>query len=312
MTLDQRLRSPGHDTLTTDTATVAGWTVVSRATGFLRVVTIAAVLGPTYFGNTFQALNLLPNLTYELLAGGLISALLVPALVRRGVSGDRSEVARFASGFLGTALVLFGLVAIMLVLIGPLVLRMFGLGVRDQAALELQRNAGWLLLALVMPQLPLYGVVGTAAAVQNARGRFAFPAGAPVIENVGVVITLLVSAIAFGTGRDLDEVSSSQVLVLGLGSTISVAVHAGVQWWGARRCGITLIPRAGWRDPEVRSLARLARPSLGIAALIGVRYLALVVVASSVRGGVVAFTMAINFFNLPIALGAKPVATALL
>ena len=45
-----------------DSATVAGWTLVSRATGLLRVVVIGAVLGPTYFANAFQAGYVVPTL----------------------------------------------------------------------------------------------------------------------------------------------------------------------------------------------------------------------------------------------------------
>ena len=61
--------------------TVSAWTLVSRVTGFARVAVIAAVLGPTYFGNTFQAINQLPNLIiYGLLMGSLFSSLLVPSL----------------------------------------------------------------------------------------------------------------------------------------------------------------------------------------------------------------------------------------
>jgi putative peptidoglycan lipid II flippase len=302
----------GTGSVAGNTATVAGWTLVSRATGFLRVVTIAAVLGPTYFGNTFQSMNLLPNATYELLAGGLISAIIIPAMVRHVDLGDRASAERVAGGFMGVLLAIFATVAVLLTLLGPLVARLFVVGVTDEAAIALQQRAGWLLIALVVPQLLFYGIAGTGAAVQNAHGRFALAAGVPVIENLGVVLTLVLSAVFFGTGRDLAEVTTAQIVMLGAGSTISVAVHAAAQWWGALRCGVKLVPRAGWRDPEVRRLSRLARPSLGIASLLGVRYVGILIVASSVPGGVVAFTMAVNFFNLPVALGAKPVAAALL
>src|SRR5205809_5302125 len=47
-----------------DSMTVAGWTIASRATGVLRFAVIGAVLGPTFFGNTYQFTNSLPNLIY--------------------------------------------------------------------------------------------------------------------------------------------------------------------------------------------------------------------------------------------------------
>ena len=71
-----------------DSLSVAVWTLVSRITGVLRGITIAAVLGATYFANTFQFTNSLPNLVfYGLLAGSMFSSLLVPALVGHIDSG---------------------------------------------------------------------------------------------------------------------------------------------------------------------------------------------------------------------------------
>jgi putative peptidoglycan lipid II flippase len=50
----------------------SAWTLISRITGLVRVVVIGAVLGATYLGNTYQAINALPNLVYyQLLAGSL-------------------------------------------------------------------------------------------------------------------------------------------------------------------------------------------------------------------------------------------------
>ena len=77
---------------------VAVWTAVSRFTGVLRGITIAAVLGATYFANTYQFTNSLPNLVfYGLLAGSMFSSLLVPALVGHIDSGDRRAAARTAA-----------------------------------------------------------------------------------------------------------------------------------------------------------------------------------------------------------------------
>ena len=88
-----------------DSITVAGWTVVSRVTGVIRFAVIGAVLGPTFFGNTYQFTNSLPNLVYYgFLAGSLFSSLLVPALVRHIDAGDSRASERVAGGFLGMTL----------------------------------------------------------------------------------------------------------------------------------------------------------------------------------------------------------------
>lgn len=295
-----------------NSVSVATWTVVSRITGLVRVATIAAVLGPTFFGNIYQATNLLPNVTYEFLTGSLFASLLVPALMRSIDLGDRRTTQRLAGGFLGTALLGFAVIAVVVICAGALVMDLFALTVDDATASAGYQRIGWPLLAMLMPQVMLYGVVGTGVAVQNAHGRFAFAAAAPALENLGVVATLLVSAVLFGTGTPISQVTTAQLLVLGFGTTAAVALHAAGQWWGAARVGVRLRPRAGWRDREVQEIIRLTVPSLGYAGLNALRFFGILVVASSVPGGVIAFQLAVNFFNLPVALGARPVAQALL
>ena len=298
--------------MTGNSISVAVWTMVSRFTGLLRVITIAAVLGPTFFGNVYQATNLVPNYTYEFLTGSLFASLLVPTLVQAIDAGDRERTERLAGGFLGLALLGFATVAAAVVVGGSLLMRLFTLGLSDPGVIEQHIAVGWPLLALLVPQVLFYGVVGTGVAVQNARGRFAWPAAAPAIENVGVIATLVASGLVFGTGTPLQEVTTPQILLLGLGTTLAVILHAAAQWWGALRAGVRLVPRWGWREPEVRHIVRLAVPSLGYSGLNALRFFGIITVASSVPGAVVAFQLAVNFFNLPVAIGARPIAQALL
>ena len=113
----------GATTLSDDTAKsfgVAGWTLFSRVTGLLRVVVAGAILGPTFFANIFQATNTIPNITYNLMAGSLLTALIIPLLVaeldhggveqaRRTRPSDRRRGARrFRRGCAPRRLVLAG------------------------------------------------------------------------------------------------------------------------------------------------------------------------------------------------------------
>lgn len=301
------------DELTGNSIAVGAWTMVSRVTGVGKVVAIAAVLGPTYLGNTYQATNLLPNVVYfGFLAGSLFASLLVPPLVAHLDRGDVKAAQRVAGGFLGVALIGFTLLTAVVVLAGPLVLGLLSAGVEDADVAAAQRRAGWPLLAMLMPQVILYGLAGTAGAVMNARGRFALASAAPALENLGIIATMAASAVVFGTGTDVDRVGAGQLLLLGLGTTGAVALHAGTVWVGARRSGVSLVPRAGWRDPEVRTVLRRAVPSLGYGGLGALASFAVLVVANRVPGGVVAFQLALNFYALPVAVGANAVALALL
>ena len=292
-----------------DSLSVASWTLVSRLTGVLRGVMIAAVLGATYFANAYQFTNFLPNLVfYGLLAGSMFSSLLVPALVGHIDSGNRLAAARTAGGLLGVAML--GMLAIIpaAAVATPWLLR---LGSAGGPAAGSQVHVGALLVLLLLPQVPLYAIVGTATAVMNAHRRFALAAAAPALENLGTIAVLGVVTVLYTNVAAEHSVPLSLLLLLGLGTTGAVMLHASVQWWGARRTGIVLLPNAGWRDPQVRGTIHRALPALAQAALAALQLAAMLLAANRVAGGVVAFDLATNFYFLPIALAASPVALSL-
>ena len=187
--------------LARNSMSVARWTLLSRVTGFARAVAVAAVLGPTYLGNTFQAANTLPNITFELLTGSLLGSLLVPALVSHVDARRARDVERVAGGFLGVAIGGFLLVAVAGVVAGPLILGLLTSTVGDPAVAEAQQRVGLILLAMLMPQVVLYGIAGIGAAVMNAHGRFALAAFAPTMENIGVMATMALYVALYGIGR---------------------------------------------------------------------------------------------------------------
>jgi putative peptidoglycan lipid II flippase len=294
---------------------VAGsaWTVASRLTGLARAMVVGAVLGATYLGNTYQAVNSIPNLIYyQLLAGSLFASLLVPPLIRYVDSGDRQRAGTLVTGFLGSLLLVAAAVAATVVVVGPLVVRTLALGVPDRAVAAAQGRVGWLLLVMFAPQILLYVVAGTGAAVMNAHGRFALAAAAPALESLGMIAVLGMAGVLFGTGTEITHVSAPQLALLGIGTTSAVALHAACQWWGARSVGVTLLPRLGWSDPEVRMILRRITPTLAFTGLAALQVFALMVVAGRVRGGLVAFQLALNFFYLPTAVVTWPLARALL
>jgi putative peptidoglycan lipid II flippase len=295
-----------------DSMSVATWTLISRFTGVLRGITIAAVLGVTYFANTYQFTNSLPNLIfYGLLAGSLFSSLLIPALVHHIDSGDKHAAARTAGGLLGVALLGMTAIVPIVALITPWLLRIGSIGASNAFLAQSQEHTGAVLVLLLLPQVPLYAIVGTATAVMNAHRRFALAAAAPALENIGTIIVLGIVAVLYSQAATSPHVPTSMLLLLGLGTTGAVLLHASVQWWGARRVGIVLVPNAGWRDPQVRATIRRALPAVVQAGLAALQLGALLVVADRAAGGVVAFQLATNFYFLPIAVGATPVALSL-
>jgi putative peptidoglycan lipid II flippase len=217
-----------------------------------------------------------------------------------------------AGGFLGVSLAALGAVGVLAVAAAPLILGLLTAGVADRQVAADQMSRGWLLMALTMPQLPLYGAAIIGGAVMNAHGRFALAAAAPVAENLGLMVTMGAVAVLYGTGTSIASVSTGELLLLGLGSSAAVALHAGLMVWGAWRSGARLVPRRGWRLPAVRALLRKMTASLGQTSLTAARFFAMLVVANTVPAGVVAYQMAINFLYLPVQVGGRPISLAML
>jgi putative peptidoglycan lipid II flippase len=286
--------------------------VVSRVTGVVRVLLIAAVLGPTALGNSFQLTNTLPNLIYYgFLAGSLCSSVLVPSLVGHLDRGDHRATARVSGGLLGLTLLALLIVAPIAVIALPEALKLAAIG-QDGSAGADQVEFTRLLILLMIPQVFGYAVIGVSAAVMNARHRFALTAAAPAIENCALITVLVLYQVFFVTGDGAIEGTHGGLLFLGLGSTAAVAVHMSVQWWGAHRSGVTLRPLPGWRDPEVHTVVRGALRALTQSALLALQVLTVLLIASRVEGGTVAMQIALNFYALPIAVAATPVALTLL
>lgn len=303
---------PGQSALVTNSMTGSIWTLVSRMTGLARILVLGAVLGATYLGNTYQGMNALPNLVYyQILAGSLFVSLLVPPLMRHIREGDQERADTLVRGFFGGVLVL-GMIAMAAIMVAaPLILHVFSLGVSDPHSAADQRRVGLVLLLLFAPQIPLYVVAGTGAAVMNAYGRFALAAGAPTIENVGIMVTLLAVAVVYGTGGTLSNVTTTEIVILGLGTTGAVALHATLEWLGARRSQPSMRPGLAWNDPEVRTVLVRIRAVLAYTGLATLQLVVTMVIANRVAGGLVAFQLALNFFYLPTAIVTWPVARAL-
>ncbi|MGH3852137.1 MAG: murein biosynthesis integral membrane protein MurJ [Pseudonocardiaceae bacterium] len=282
-----RLEDPTSATTVRNSATVAGWGLVSRATGLLRVVVIGAVLGPTYFANAFQAAYFVPHLVFVLIAGPVLVMVLVPGVVRAVGSSDTARAREVLGRVAGWLLWVSAGVVVLLMLLSPVVAWTLTLGIPDPAARERGLWLSTLLILLIAPQMLLYAVAHLGMAAQQARGRFALAAGALAVENVVLILAVVLAGWYYGTGLDVEHVPVGLVIMLGVGSTAAVALQAGLQLVGTARVGLLARPSMSWRsDPEARAVIRRLVRSLGVAAWPAAAMYMLVAVAGSVPGGV--------------------------
>lgn len=292
---------------------VAGWTLVSRTTGLFRVIVIGAVLGPTYLANAFITTNLLPNLTYSVIAGQALASVVVPAVVRAIARGGAERAVKLLGQVSGLLLVAAGAIAALVALTSPVLASLMTFGVANPGLQAQAQHITTLLILLVTPQVVLYTVAALGAAAQQARERFALAAAAPAVENVLLTGTVLVAGATWGTGVEVNQAPIELLVTLGIGSTLAVAVHAGLQLFGAARVGLPLRPAVRRKNaPEALEIARRLRNSVSVPAAPALSSFALLTLAATVPGGVVVVQTAYMVYLLPTALGARAVATAVL
>jgi putative peptidoglycan lipid II flippase len=296
-----------------NSATVAGWGLVSRATGLLRVVVIGAVLGPTYFANAFQTGYFVPHLVFILIAGPVLAMVLVPSVVRAVGAGGVGRAREVLGGVSGWLLAVSAAVVALLMIFSPVVAWTLTLGIPDPAARARGLWLSTLLVLLIAPQVLLYILAHVGMAAQQARGRFALAAGASAGENVILILTVVVAGWYYGTGLDVEHVPVGLVVVLGVGSTVAVALHAGLQLFGTARVGLLTCPSMRWRhDVEVREVTRRLVRSVGVAAWPAAAMYVLFTLAGSVPGGAFVVQLSYSVFYSLSYVSARAVSMAAL
>lgn len=301
----------------TATATVRGataitvWNLVSRVTGFGRVVVMGAVLGATLLGDTYQTANTVPNVVFELFAAGTLQAVLVPALVRAVDHGGEGEAEELGGAVLGALVAGLGLIAVLAALAAPAIAAGLFAG-SAEGVVDDQIRLATVFLWVFLPQVVFYAAGMVATAGLHARERFAVPAFAPVINNVVVCIAY---AVFWWLHRDATgplHLSPVEVAVLAGGTTLAVMAFTSAPVVALRRQGIRLRPRFDLvrRHPAVRTLARQGAWAGAFLALTQVILVAVLVLGNRVEGGVVVFQIALTYFLLPHALVSIPAFTA--
>lgn len=277
-------------------------TAASRAFGFVRVLVIAAVLGTTHLGNTFQGSNLVSNVLFELLAAGALSAVLVPGFVELFHARRDRDAEELAGGLLGLGLLVTGAVAVAGVLAAPAVARLLSAGVDDPQVAEAQRELSTFLLRFFIPQVMLYAVGAVATAVLQAKRRFVVTAMAPIGNTVVMVTALVVFAAMRGGQEPGFDLTLAEKVTLGLAGTLGVAAFVGVPAVALLVKGFRLRPRLRFGDELLRRTVRHAAWAGFQNASVGVLLGAALVVGMAVPGGVVAYYVAYTFFLVPYAI----------
>ncbi|KBU52270.1 integral membrane protein MviN [Mycobacterium tuberculosis NRITLD54] len=214
-------------------------TLISRITGFARIVLLAAILGAA-LASSFSVANQLPNLVAALVLEATFTAIFVPVLAR-AEQDDPDGGAAFVRRLVTLATTLLLGATTLSVLAAPLLVRLM-LGTNPQVNEPLTTAFAYLLL----PQVLVYGLSSVFMAILNTRNVFGPPAWAPVVNNVVAIATLAVYlAVPGELSVDPVRMGNAKLLVLGIGTTAGVFAQTAVLLVAIRREHISLRPLWG-------------------------------------------------------------------
>lgn len=238
---------------------LASGTIVSRLLGFAKAVLLASVLGSvgSVSADAFGVANQLPNQIYSIVAGGVLSAVLVPTIIRAIVSHDRGRA--YINKLLTVAAVILLGVTLLVTLAAPFIINLYlASGDIDPAARALATAfAYWCL-----PQVFFYGLYSLLGEILNAHKLFGPFTWAPALNNVIAMAGLVAFMLLFGADpaghRLVSEWSEGMITLLAGSATLGIAAQALVLFLFWRRIGLKFRPDFRWRGIGLRQTGRLA------------------------------------------------------
>ena len=298
-------------------ALMAAGTLLSRVLGFGRLMLLVFLFGnATRQADMFTIANTVPNSMYILLAGGVLNTVLVPQIVR-AIKGDPDGGEAYTNRVMTAGLLALAAITAVLTLAAPLVIWLYSSSEWRAPGVAPQYASMVSLAYYCMPQVFFYGVHVLAGQVLNARDRFGPMMWAPIANNVVSIAVLGLFLVVFGRGNPRQPFTGGEELLLGLGSTLGIAVQAAVLVPFLRAAGYHFRPRFDFRGVGLGKTLRLAKWTLGFVlvtqvALVVVSKLATRATAGGAGAGLTAYYNAYALWILPHSLITVSLATAML
>ncbi|MDI1289830.1 MAG: murein biosynthesis integral membrane protein MurJ [bacterium] len=304
--------------LARNSAVMAAGTVTSRVTGVMRDVAMTAALGFFLVSDAYSLGNSLPTVVYILVIGGALNAVFIPQLVRRmkeDADGGKAYADRLLT-LVASALLVLSVVAVAL---APWIVDLYTPSDYPQAEFDLAVAFA----RLCLPQIFFYGLYAMLSQVLNSRGKFGAPMFAPIANNIVAIFTFGLFIVMAGTSAASDgELSTDQVLLLGIGTTLGVMVQALILLPVLWRSGYLWKPRFDWRGSGLGKAGGLALWTIGLVLVNQITYIFITRLATQanvnaadagkIAAGLTTYQKAHLVFMLPHSVITVSVVTAML
>ena len=295
---------------------IGGLTILARVAGFGRTVVFSQTVHNGCVGQAYFTANQVPNIVFEVVAGGALASMVVPVLARGVQRGEREDVRRTASALLTWVIV----VLLPLSVLGAVLARpVMGLlahgrdGMIGRCAQSEVVSAGARMLVVFAPQILLYGLAVVLYGILQAHRRFTGPAVAPLISSL-VVIGAYLLYVPWGPANpdDLGGLPRTAELILSVGTTLGVAALVAAVLVAARPLRLGLRLTLSFPPGVASRVRRLALAGLATVVAQQIATIGVVVLTNGdmTTGALVDYNFAWAVFLLPWAILAVPIATS--
>ena len=235
-------------------AIVAAGFLGSRLLGVARSVAIADGFGTSSELGAYWVAFRLPDLVFQLLAGATLGSAFIPTFARYFSRRGEEEAWRLASSVLNLVCLATIVFAVLGMILAPVLVPIMAPGLGEDVGREGELRSLAVDLTRIMMLSPIFfAISGMFMGILNARRHFLYPAMAPMVYNLSIIVAALVS----------DDVHG-----LAIGAVVGALLHLVIQLPALRQVGMRYGFVAQWRDAGVRQVARLMAPRvLGLAAV---------------------------------------------
>ncbi|MDI6716261.1 MAG: murein biosynthesis integral membrane protein MurJ [Actinomycetota bacterium] len=283
------------------TAIMSVATTFSRLTGYLRVFALAFALGGTVIADTYNTANIMPNILFELVMGGVLASAVIPVYVDYLTNASKKETDYIVSNSLNIMFA-FG---VGLSLLGVIFAEYF---VKAITYLEPARATPTMVFffRIFALQIMFYALTSIFVSILNSNRKFMMPMAAPIFNNLTVVFTVF--GLYLPISRNNPDLA---LLVLAIGTTAGVAMMAIVQIPSVLRTGFKYRPVFNLKDKAIKRIISLGLPMIGFAIAVQISTWVIYSLAQKIKMGPTAYQYSLMFFQLPYAIFAVSVITAI-
>lgn len=275
--------------------------VLSNLVGLLRQTLVLRVFGTGPDMAAFNYANTIPDVLFNLIAGGALASTFLPIFTDFLARDDRAGAWKLASAVINLAVLALSTASALTALFAPTVVRygIFALYPTADPALQ-DQTAALLRILLIAPSI--FGVSGLMMGILNAHQKFWLAALAPAIYWVGWILGLIFFVPSLG------------IYGLAWGYVLGALLHLGIQLPDLLRlAGRRYYPTFGLGNPAVREVARLMGPRLLGVAAVQLNFVINAMISAGLgQASLTAIKVAFMVMTMPLYVIAQSIATAAL